>query len=147
MAPVERIQVSLQLAPVTPVPAAIGLVADSTLTAVIFINPAMSLRARTRLGLGFVEPCLPSPAKAPPSGPGWLHEIKHDGFRMRRDGSCVRLFTRHGNDFTSRFPLAVDAVTRLPAHSFLLDGEAIVIPPPWTVEPRPYLAAWRKSRM
>jgi hypothetical protein len=38
-------------------------------------------------GLGFIEPCLPSPAKAPPSGPGWLHEIKHDGFRIlpRRD--------------------------------------------------------------
>jgi bifunctional non-homologous end joining protein LigD len=47
----------------------------------------MSLRERTRPGLGIVEPCLPSPAKAPPSGPGWLHEIKHDGFRIlaRRD--------------------------------------------------------------
>jgi ATP-dependent DNA ligase len=29
-----------------------------------------------------IEPCLPSPAKKPPSGPGWLHEIKHDGFRL-----------------------------------------------------------------
>jgi bifunctional non-homologous end joining protein LigD len=38
----------------------------------------------------------------------------------------VRLITRHGNDFTARFPLAVDAVSRLSAHSFLLDGEAIV---------------------
>jgi hypothetical protein len=35
-------------------------------------------------GLGIIEPCLPSPAKAPPSGPGWLHEIKHDGFRILR---------------------------------------------------------------
>jgi bifunctional non-homologous end joining protein LigD len=88
----------------------------------------MSLRERTRPGLGIIEPCLPSPAKAPPSGPGWLHEIKHDGFRIlaRRDGAGVRLITRHGTDFTSRFPLAVDAITRLPAHSFLLDGEAIV---------------------
>src|SRR5437762_7417548 len=40
----------------------------------------MSLRERTRPGLGIIEPCLPSPAKAAPSGPGWLHEIKHDGF-------------------------------------------------------------------
>jgi bifunctional non-homologous end joining protein LigD len=88
----------------------------------------MSLRERTRPGLGIIEPCLPSPAKAPPSGPGWLHEIKHDGFRIlaRRDSAGVRLITRNGNDFTSRFPLAVDGVTRLPAHSFLLDGEAIV---------------------
>jgi bifunctional non-homologous end joining protein LigD len=71
---------------------------------------------------------LPSPAKAPPSGSGWLHEIKHDGYRIlaRRDGAGVRLITRHGNDFTARFPLAVEAVSRLPAHSFLLDGEAIV---------------------
>jgi bifunctional non-homologous end joining protein LigD len=88
----------------------------------------MSLRERTRPGLGIIEPCLPSPAKAPPSGPGWLHQIKHDGFRIlaRRDSAGVRLITRNGNDFTSRFPLAVDGVTRLPAHSFLLDGEAIV---------------------
>ena len=86
------------------------------------------LRERTRPGVGLIEPCLPSPAKAPPSGLGWIHEIKHDGFRIlaRRDSAGVRLYTRHGNDFTSRFPLAVDAVTRLPAHSFLLDGEAIV---------------------
>jgi len=36
-----------------------------------------------------IEPCLPSPAKAPPSGPDWLHEVKHDGFRIlaRRDAS------------------------------------------------------------
>ena len=44
----------------------------------------------------------------------------------RRDGAGVRLITRHGNDFTSRFPLAAAAVTALPARSFLLDGEAIV---------------------
>src|SRR5205823_2552758 len=87
----------------------------------------MSLRGGTRR-LGTIEPCLPSPAKAPPSGPGWIHEIKHDGFRIlaRRDSAGVQLITRHGNDFTSRFPLVIDAVARLPAHSFLLDGEAIV---------------------
>jgi bifunctional non-homologous end joining protein LigD len=88
----------------------------------------MSLRERTRPGLGIIEPCLPSPAKAPPSGPDWLHEIKHDGFRImaRRDSAGVRLITRHGNDFTARFPLAVEAVSALSARSFLLDGEAIV---------------------
>jgi ATP dependent DNA ligase domain len=81
----------------------------------------------TRPGLGFIEPCLPSPAKAPPSGPGWLNEIKHDGFRImaRRDGAGVRLITRHGNDFTARFPLAVEAVSALSARSFLLGGEIV----------------------
>ena len=84
---------------------------------------------RMRSGsVGFVEPCLPSPGKQPPAGPNWIHEIKHDGFRImaRRDGAGVRLLSRNGHDFTSRFPLVVAAVTALPAHSFLIDGEAIV---------------------
>jgi hypothetical protein len=35
------------------------------------------------------EPCLPRPAKQPPAGKGWIHEIKHDGFRIMawRDGA------------------------------------------------------------
>jgi bifunctional non-homologous end joining protein LigD len=88
----------------------------------------MSLRERTRPGLGIIEPCLPSPAKAPPSGPGWLHEIKHDGFRIlaRRDSAGVRLITRAGNDFSSRFPFIAKAVGKLPVRSCLIDGEAIV---------------------
>jgi bifunctional non-homologous end joining protein LigD len=86
------------------------------------------LRERTRTGLGIIEPCLPSPAKAPPSGPGWLHEIKHDGFRIlaSKDSAGVRLITRAGNDFAFRFPVASAAVAALPAHSFLIDGEMIV---------------------
>jgi len=60
----------------------------------------MSLRERTRPGLGIIEPYLPSPAKAP----GWLHEIKHDGIRImaRRDSAGVRLITRHGTDNAGR---------------------------------------------
>jgi bifunctional non-homologous end joining protein LigD len=86
---------------------------------------------RERIGrrsVGFIEPCLPSPAKAPPSGPGWLHEVKHDGFRImaRRDAAGVRLITRKGNDFTRRFPFVAMAVASLPARSCLIDGEAIV---------------------
>ena len=47
-------------------------------------------RMRERLAAeraSFVEPCLPSPADKPPSGSNWIHEIKHDGFRLmaRRD--------------------------------------------------------------
>ena len=83
---------------------------------------------RSRGTVGFIEPCLPSPAKLPPSGPGWIHEIKHDGFRLiaRRDAAGVRLITRKGNDFTSRFPFIAMAVAALPARSCLIDGEAIV---------------------
>ena len=76
----------------------------------------------------FVVPAQPVRCDRPPAGRGWVHEIKHDGFRImaRRDGTGVRLITRHGNDFTTRFPLAVGAVAALPAHSFVIDGEAIV---------------------
>jgi ATP-dependent DNA ligase len=47
-----------------------------------FLLSGMLLRERNRPGLGIIEPCLPSAAKVPPSGPGWIHEIKHDGFRI-----------------------------------------------------------------
>ena len=79
---------------------------------------------------GFVEPCLPSKAEQPPSGPLWVHEIKHDGYRLmvRRDGSrIVRCFTRNGNDWTDRFPAIVETATQLRATSFLIDGEAVIM--------------------
>ena len=75
------------------------------------------------------EPCLPRPAKEPPSVPGWLHEIKHDGFRIvaQKEGDRVRLITRNGHDFTDRYALIVDAIQRLPVKSCVIDGEAIVV--------------------
>jgi bifunctional non-homologous end joining protein LigD len=84
--------------------------------------------SRTRLlPFGFIGPCLPSPAERPPSGPGWIHEIKHDGYRLmaRRDAAGVRLLTRNGHDWTARFPLIIDAVAALRVRSCLIDGEAV----------------------
>jgi ATP-dependent DNA ligase len=54
---------------------------------------------------GFIEPCLPSEVDRPPSGPLWVHEIKHDGYRLmlRRVGSRIRCFTRNGHDWAGRF--------------------------------------------
>jgi bifunctional non-homologous end joining protein LigD len=74
-----------------------------------------------------IEPSLPS-TKAPPSGPGWIHEIKHDGFRIlaRRGNAGVQLITRAGNDFSQRFPFIALAVGKLPVRSCLIDGEGIV---------------------
>jgi bifunctional non-homologous end joining protein LigD len=75
----------------------------------------------------FIEPCLPSPADRPPSGSNWIHEIKHDGYRLmaRRDPVGIRLITRRGNDWTTRFPLIVEAVNHLKVRSCLIDGEAV----------------------
>src|SRR5438046_2870195 len=50
---------------------------------------------------GFIAPCLPTKAERPPSGELWLHEIKHDGFRViaRKDGARVRLYSWPGRQF------------------------------------------------
>jgi bifunctional non-homologous end joining protein LigD len=58
----------------------------------------MSVLSNRALPSGFIEPCIPTAARVPPSGPGWLHEIKHDGYRLicRLEGRRVRLFTRRG---------------------------------------------------
>ena len=75
----------------------------------------------------FIEPCLPSPADRPPSGSNWIHEIKHDGYRMmaRRDPVGIRLLTRRGKDWAARYPLVVEAVNHLKVRSCLIDGEVV----------------------
>ena len=84
------------------------------------------LRPRT-LPSGFIPPCLPTKAPRPPAGAVWLHEIKHDGFRViaRKDGARVRLYSRPGNDLTRQFPLIAEALARLRSRSCILDGEAV----------------------
>jgi bifunctional non-homologous end joining protein LigD len=54
----------------------------------------------------FVEPCIPTLAAKPPCRPGWVHEIKRDGYRVivRRDGKAVRPFTRRDLHWTDRYP-------------------------------------------
>jgi bifunctional non-homologous end joining protein LigD len=77
---------------------------------------------------GFIEPCLPTLARTVPSGPQWVHEIKHDGFRFicRRDADRVRVFSRRGNDYTDSVPMIADAMAALRVKSVTLDGEGVV---------------------
>jgi bifunctional non-homologous end joining protein LigD len=79
----------------------------------------------------FIAPCIPTRAVKPPAGPGWVHEIKHDGYRLqvRRVGDQVRLFTRRGYDWSGRYPSIAVTATLLRAKSFTLDGEAVVCGP------------------
>jgi bifunctional non-homologous end joining protein LigD len=74
------------------------------------------------LAAGFIVPCLPTKTDKLPSGSQWLHEIKHDGFRIiaRKDGDRVRLYSRPGNDLTYRFPLIVETLARLRSRSWRL---------------------------
>src|ERR1700722_6432176 len=77
---------------------------------------------------GFVDPCISTLTAKPPAGPGWVHEVKHDGYRLivRRDGETVRLFTRRGYDWTGRYSAIASAAAKIRAQSFTLDGEAVV---------------------
>jgi bifunctional non-homologous end joining protein LigD len=76
---------------------------------------------------GFIEPCQPVLSGVVPVGPGWIHELKHDGWRIlaRKDGSSLRLWSRNGRNWTSAFPTIVAALAALPVHSCVLDGEAV----------------------
>ena len=61
----------------------------------------MLLRTTT----GFIEPCLPSSGEHPPTASEWVHEIKHDGYRLiaRRDPIGIRPMTRNGHDWSPRY--------------------------------------------
>jgi hypothetical protein len=81
--------------------------------------------------LNAYRPCLPTRVMKAPTGERWVHEIKHDGFRIvaGRIGRDVRLFTKQGGDYTARYPLVVEAIARLRVSSMVLDGEAVCIQP------------------
>src|ERR1700675_4492978 len=78
---------------------------------------------------GFVLPAQPVEANRPPAGAEWVHEIKHDGYRLivRREDATVRLWTRNAVDYSNRMPTIVAGAARLKADSFTIDGEAVVI--------------------
>src|SRR5262245_4942058 len=69
--------------------------------------------------------------EAPPEGDDWLHEIKHDGYRIvaRLDEGEVQLVSRNGKDWTKEFPDVARAVGRLQAGTALLDGEVAAVLP------------------
>ncbi|MGH6769755.1 MAG: DNA ligase D [Xanthobacteraceae bacterium] len=76
----------------------------------------------------FIPPSLATLRAQAPSGGGWVHEIKFDGYRMqaRLDSGKVKLLTRKGLDWTAKFPNIAVAVATLPADRALIDGEIVV---------------------
>src|SRR3954464_9650396 len=75
------------------------------------------------------EPCIPTRGTTVPAGSDWIHEIKHDGYRLivHRDGKRVRLLTRNGHDWSGRYPLITEAALRNRNSSFVIDGEAVLL--------------------
>jgi bifunctional non-homologous end joining protein LigD len=76
----------------------------------------------------FIVPCVPVLSAEPPSGPGWIHEIKHDGFRtlIRIAGKDVRAFTRSGLDWSDKYQRVIESCRKLRCRSALIDGGIIV---------------------
>ena len=64
-----------------------------------------------------------------PAAPGWFHELKMDGYRLRleRDGAGVRLITKGSYDWTKRFPWIVAAALKNRQRQFVIDGEAVIL--------------------
>jgi bifunctional non-homologous end joining protein LigD len=62
-----------------------------------------------------------------PTGPGWIHELKHDGFRIvaHKDGDEVRLWSRNGKNWTAEFVAITAAILAMPVTRIVLDGEAV----------------------
>jgi bifunctional non-homologous end joining protein LigD len=77
---------------------------------------------------GFIRPCEPTLVHHPPAGPGWLHEVKPDGFRIvaLKQGALVKVWSRRAADFTDRFQRIAEAVRGLNADEAMIDGEAVV---------------------
>ena len=71
----------------------------------------------------FVEPQLAQLVEQPPSGAGWVHEVKFDGYRiqLRVEKGKAKLLTRKGLDWTARFSAIAKAAAKLP--DCILDGE------------------------
>lgn len=78
-----------------------------------------------------MEPQLATLTADVPTGAGWLHEIKYDGYRIeaRKAGDDITLFSRSGLDWTVRFPAIAKAVETLPCDSALIDGEVAYVLP------------------
>jgi bifunctional non-homologous end joining protein LigD len=100
------------------------------------ISPAMLWRippARSRRPppAGFIQPARPLLTSTPRSGPEWIHEIKHDGYRLiaLKGAGRVVLWSRYATDYSSTFLRIAEAVRALPVDSALLDGEALVLRP------------------
>jgi bifunctional non-homologous end joining protein LigD len=75
------------------------------------------------------ELCLATAGSQVPSGPDSIHEVKHDGYRMLviRENERVRLLSRNGSDWTTRYPSIAEAALKNRQRHFVIDGEAVIL--------------------
>jgi DNA ligase D-like protein (predicted ligase) len=77
----------------------------------------------------WIKPQLCKLVEKAPSGPGWVHEVKFDGYRMaaRIDRGDVQLLTRSGLDWTEKYPETAAALAKLPVTTAYIDGELCAV--------------------
>ncbi len=92
------------------------------------VDPAALVKTKAAAKPGFIEPSLATGTEQAPSGKEWLHEIKHDGYRLQAHllNGKVTLFSRQGLDWTERFPSIAQALGDVPAKVAIIDGEVLV---------------------
>jgi bifunctional non-homologous end joining protein LigD len=75
----------------------------------------------------FTEPQLCTLVDAVPTGAGWLHEVKYDGYRalIAVGGGQAKVYTRNGHDWTDKFPGVAEAAAEISCASALIDGEIV----------------------
>ncbi len=86
--------------------------------------------ARSESGLPeSMAPQLATLVDSPPGGDRWLHEIKHDGYRLlsRVESGDVRLLTRNGNDWTSKLPTIGRSLRTSGFENVWVDGELVAL--------------------
>jgi bifunctional non-homologous end joining protein LigD len=76
---------------------------------------------------GFIRPCLLTPATTVPTGPEWLHELKHDGMRVvaRKAGGRVSIWSRNGRPWTTELVAIATGMQAIDIDELVLDGEAV----------------------
>src|SRR4026207_2225862 len=84
------------------------------------------LKATSRKLSHFIKPMLPKETDEVFNDPGWIFEIKWDGYRAIAEiAKEIRLYSRNGNSFTNTYPLIMDALSKFRHHA-ILDGEICV---------------------
>ncbi|MBN8809610.1 MAG: DNA ligase D [Sphingomonas sp.] len=75
----------------------------------------------------FHEPQLCTLVDSVPTGSGWIHEVKYDGYRalVAIGGGKAKVYTRNGLDWTAKFPGIAEAAATLPVERALIDGEIV----------------------
>jgi bifunctional non-homologous end joining protein LigD len=97
----------------------------------------------------FIRPSEPVEQDEPPSGAGWVHEVKFDGYRLQlhKDGERALVWSKNGKDFTERFRDVAKHVAGLPCKSCVIDAEGVALDAEGRPDFRALVGGQRHSRV